>query len=312
MKLNMKKILMLYSDKESYFFNKINNDEIELCRVFKSEKWIKNKFLSIIRKYRLKYSKFFYDEWFTNLNHYEMIIVFDSPFNYDRCLLSNISKKAQNAVKVLYLWNIVNNEKLINEQLNECKKNNFSIYSYDKENCQKYNLKFNSIMYIQDITLKNNNILFDTIFLGFLKDRNEKLKNLYEIFKKANLKAKIVIVSRPGEEENQLFDYRKKSVKYDEYLDLISKSNSILDITQENQNGFSLRVMESIFLNKKLITTNKDILNSNFYNKNNILVIDIDNIIEKEIIDFFNLPFIEYSDEIKKYYSLEEWIKRFY
>ena len=57
----------------------------------------------------------------------------------------------------------------------------------------------------------------------------------------------------------------------------------------------------------KLITTNKDIKNYDFYNPNNIFVWDENT---KEIPDsFFELQYQELPKEIFEKYSLKTWIK---
>lgn len=68
-----------------------------------------------------------------------------------------------------------------------------------------------------------------------------------------------------------------------------------------------MRTIEMIGLKKKLITTNKDIVNYDFYNENNILVVDRNNF--KLDTDFINKPYQELDERIYKKYSLESWIK---
>lgn len=69
----------------------------------------------------------------------------------------------------------------------------------------------------------------------------------------------------------------------------------------------TFRVFEAIGLNKKLITTNKDIINYDFYNPNNIFIWD-ENI--KEIPkDFLNKEYEKLPENIYRKYSLENWVK---
>lgn len=92
---------------------------------------------------------------------------------------------------------------------------------------------------------------------------------------------------------------------------MVSQSKAILDITQQGQNGFSMRVMESIFLNKKLVSTNMALLSANFYDPNNILVIDLQNPDEEALTVFLRSEFHPYSQETRHYYSVGSWINRF-
>ena len=59
-------------------------------------------------------------------------------------------------------------------------------------------------------------------------------------------------------------------------------------------------------MKRKFITTNKDIVNYDFYNSNNILVIDRKNPIID--FDFLMTPYEELDENIYYKYSLENWI----
>ena len=67
-----------------------------------------------------------------------------------------------------------------------------------------------------------------------------------------------------------------------------------------------MRSIEIIGLRRKFITTNRDIVNYDFYNPNNILVLDRKN----SIVDmsFFDKPYEMLPDEIYEKYSLRNWI----
>ena len=92
-----------------------------------------------------------------------------------------------------------------------------------------------------------------------------------------------------------------KSYKY--YLD----SKIILDIAHPHQKGLSFRPYETIGLRKKLITTNKDIVNYDFYNPNNIFVIeDIDNITIP--LEFFKTDYQEIDIKLREKYHIKNWI----
>lgn len=90
--------------------------------------------------------------------------------------------------------------------------------------------------------------------------------------------------------ENSGIDY-KPQISYDEILKIVAQSKVIIDLTQEKQSGLTLRPLEAIFFKKKLITNNVNIEKCRFYNKNNIYVIDTENI--QIPITFFSSPYEE-------------------
>lgn len=87
---------------------------------------------------------------------------------------------------------------------------------------------------------------------------------------------------------------------------IYSESRCVVDIESPTQCGLTMRTIEMIGLKKKLITTNKDIVNYEFYNPSNIMVVDRTNF----IIDpnFINKPYECLDDEIYIKYSLHGWI----
>lgn len=91
-------------------------------------------------------------------------------------------------------------------------------------------------------------------------------------------------------------------------MEEMKKSKFILELNRKNNRGCTFRAIECIGLKKKLITTNKEIVNEDFYNQNNILVIEENNV---EIPKYFlNSPYEELPREIYEKYSLENWIKK--
>jgi hypothetical protein len=83
----------------------------------------------------------------------------------------------------------------------------------------------------------------------------------------------------------------------------------LLDIHRDNQSGLSFRVFECMGLHKKLITTNFNVKEYDFYNENNILVIDANNPVIDA--DFFEKPYEEIPTEILEKYKLSGWVNEF-
>jgi hypothetical protein len=68
-----------------------------------------------------------------------------------------------------------------------------------------------------------------------------------------------------------------------------------------------MRTFEALGSGRKLITTNKNILNYPFYNPNNILVIDRDQFNFNE--DFFNLNYLNYDETFYSEMSINGWLE---
>lgn len=87
---------------------------------------------------------------------------------------------------------------------------------------------------------------------------------------------------------------------------LVARSKAVLDIERTVQSGFTMRTLEILGSSNKLITTNKNIVEADFYDPRNILVIDRE---RPEIpLEFFSSPKVEIHESIKARYSLAAWL----
>lgn len=78
----------------------------------------------------------------------------------------------------------------------------------------------------------------------------------------------------------------------------------------DGTNGITLRVLESLFFEKKLITNNINIINCEFYNKNNIFIINKDNL--DDLNDFLKSEYKKIDKKIINYFDYESWLNRFF
>ena len=86
-------------------------------------------------------------------------------------------------------------------------------------------------------------------------------------------------------------------------------SKAVLDIVQEGQIGLTIRTMETLCLHKKLITNNKDIVNYDFYNKNNIFIIGVDSFDDLKL--FINTRVGKVDKKILSKYNFVDWVNSF-
>ena len=88
----------------------------------------------------------------------------------------------------------------------------------------------------------------------------------------------------------------------------------ILELTKKNQAGLTLRALEALFYEKKLITDNENIKEYDFYDSNNIFILKQDEELsakkKKELEDFLRKDFKIVSKEVKKQYTIENWLEK--
>lgn len=307
------KTLVICPSIKDYYFDHLHNKNIDVYGIFRPQ--VNDFFLlKAIKHFHYSITRAFYDRWYEDISKYKKIIVFDIALLSDHSLLSNIKRKVSSDTDCyLYSWNIVkSNDASFLFEKTEADRFGFKFFHYDHACCIKYNLNFNTIMYDKTLSLKTEPEEYDMFFLGFLKDRRSQIEQIYNMARDCGLIPKFVIVGE--KEKSSPFTYSSRYIPYYQYLQMMNKSRAILDIAQYGQDGYSMRVMEAIFYDKKLITTNKSLLCADFYHPENILVID-KNGMPYDSMDsmknFIDKPIIKYSKEIKDYYSFESWVGRF-
>ena len=67
-----------------------------------------------------------------------------------------------------------------------------TFYTFDKDEAKKYNFKLNSTFYTKGLTLPENKIEKDILFLGRAKDRKTEIKELEKIIAINNIELKII------------------------------------------------------------------------------------------------------------------------
>ena len=102
-------------------------------------------------------------------------------------------------------------------------------------------------------------------------------------------------------------DFQKVKLSGADIMKGMEVSACILDAPQGGQTGLTLRCFECMGAKRKLITTNADIVNYDFYRASNILVYP-GTIEERKA--FFENPYEELPEELYRKYSMNSWMKR--
>ena len=156
-------------------------------------------------------------------------------------------------------------------------------------------------------------------YVGALRDRKryEYIKYLKEYLIKKGLKVFFKLYVDKNMKKNLPENYDKdliitKRISYLENLEILKKSKVVLDIKYKEQNGLTLRAYESLATGTKLITDNEDIRNYDFYDENNIKVIQMIEDIEKIPLDFFKTSVEKIDDKIKEKYTVKGFLNEIF
>lgn len=198
------------------------------------------------------------------------------------------------------------------------------LYSFDRRDTQENsNLKFLPLFYSREYEKMGkkteSEYKYDFCFVGTAHPKkykyvNEMAAQLKPVYPRQFIyyyyPSRIVYIYRKllnSELRNaRINDFHYEPLKGKKMREVYVASRCVLDSAQAGQLGLTIRVIEALGANKKLITTNEDIVNYDFYRPENIYVyngkIDLENV-------FFKSDYIPIKTEIYQKYSLRSWLK---
>lgn len=177
-----------------------------------------------------------------------------------------------------------------------------NIWTYDQYDSDKYGINLSKCGgYYSAYKGEKREKKYDVMYVGKDKGRSEEILTLQKEFERLGLKTKFLIMPTTRVSKKKAF--YSKPIPYEEVIQLVTESRAILNITLPDQQGATLRDYESIFNEVKLITTNKNIKSFDFYNENNIFVLNEDNL--NELPCFVHKPYKALDPSIVSGYSLD-------
>lgn len=196
-------------------------------------------------------------------------------------------------------------------------------FTFEYNDSVKYNLNFRPLFYLDEYENPDNQIQpsqYDLVFIGSAHtDRyvvGEKVRtvadglNLRSYFYYYAMGRIAFCLKKMIDKNLKQFDISKVSfnkLNHQQIIDFYKKTKAVLDINKPFQNGLTIRTFEVLASGRKLITTNSDIRNYPFYNSDNILVIDRENI--RLDMEFFETDFKEIDADILYKMSLDSFIE---
>jgi len=102
-------------------------------------------------------------------------------------------------------------------------------------------------------------------------------------------------------------DFKYEKIDSKTVADVIKHSKIIIDAQYPKNSGLTMRTIEMLGMKKKIMTTNKDIENYDFFDSKNIQVLNRKDI--KLDIDFFKDKYVEIPNHVYEKYTLESWLK---
>ncbi len=278
-------------------------------------------------KFFIRYFPYLIRKW--TQDYFDEIVVKTKGQNYDIILLIrgeaitqkfivDLKSTHKNVKIVYYLWDSLNHTKGPLDKLHLCDK----VLSFDKIDCEQYKLEFKPLFYLKEyaeISRLNKNNQYEFTFVGTIhSDRYKFIKEFRSIAQKRNKKVFFFqfLTSRIAFYKMKYFDGVLTKAKLSEFslkplakadvLDVIAKSNIVIDAQHPAQTGLTMRTIEMLGAKRKLITTNSDIKTYDFYNPANIMIVDKDSIIISD--QFLDSDYEDIDCKVYESYRIDNWL----
>lgn len=245
----------------------------------------------------------------------EVLIIKGEAISADA--IARLRRACPKAHFTLYFWDSYRNMPPGSSAKVELFDTAFSFDPADVERDQR--LKFRPLFYLDRFSqLPALAQDIDVLFLGTVHTDRYHVLKLLEASLPKDLRFEMVLYypSTKLFDVRRVLDPRMWGAKRSEFIfepisgeqvtNLLARTRIAVDIERSVQSGFTIRTIEMLGAHKKLITTNPRVKQADFYNPNNMAVIDR----ELPRLDdlFLRRPYEAPPDAILKKYALSGWV----
>ncbi len=230
---------------------------------------------------------------------YKLIVFLDYGFQPE---MAKLIRPYTNAKVVLFFWNHFKEEHFDLLKAAENEPAIDEIYHFDFLEAREIGLKHNSSFYSKNMVMPKVEVTSDLFFGGTNHGRKEQAERYKQEFEKRGLKPDYFILPLKGNEQAGYLSYT-------EYLERTAHSRGILELVREGQRGVTLRTFESLYFKKKLVTDNEAVRYYQFYDPQNIFLLQERSL--DELSDFLAAPYHTIDPIILEFFDAKEWAKRF-
>ncbi len=233
--------------------------------------------------------------------------------------LKKIKRLHPSAQLIIYHWDSIANNRNALKTLPVFDR----AFSFDKPDCEKLGIRFLPLFYTCDyaeVAKQKGEYEYDLLFVGTVhSDRYVLLRRIEEQIVKAGgrcylymfFQSRILYRKMKLQDKNlrgtSESDFHFAPTRKGELLELYGKSRAVADIQHPRQVGLTMRSIETTGAKRKLITTNSHIKDYDFYDSNNILVVD-----RKEPVitpGFLESPYRDVAADIYEKYRIDNWLR---
>jgi hypothetical protein len=249
---------------------------------------------------------------------YDFLLVI-APETITDDFLINVKLNNKKIKTVLYLWDSIKNKKNASDLIEYFDK----IVTFDKaDSLMDSRVNFLPLFYIDayaKILNKSKDYPYQFAFIGTAHSGRyklvttiadslgmKKINNYLFYYSPSRLLFFLKKLFTNELNGMSLKDISFKSMTSEEIISVLTDTKVVIDIEHPNQNGLTMRTIEMVGMQKKLITTNKNVMEYDFYNPSNILVVDREN--PHVDMSFIYSEYHNIDNAIRDKYSLSSWL----
>ncbi|MCL2546596.1 MAG: hypothetical protein FWE06_05300 [Oscillospiraceae bacterium] len=321
-----KKVLYIASPFFNIYRHIINEFEHQGYEVdYYNDRPSENSFLKGITKIKKSLVHSIVERYFNNMiaetkdKDYDLVFIMNDKVITPK-IMDKLKDSQKNAKFVLYMWDPIQ----LYPQANKIISYFDVAFSFDSADCAENSaLQFLPLFYSKSYEeidcVKRNDIKYDLVSICTVHPNRYKIiKELFPALEADGVNIySYMFINRLQYVYNKFFVKAFKKAKKNEFtftplpeqenIRMTGSTNAIFDIPHDKQSGLTIRTMEALGAKKKLVTTNANIKNYDFYNENNIYVLDENN--RNGIKAFLQREYEAIDDGIYKKYSLRSWLR---
>lgn len=222
---------------------------------------------------------------------------------------------------ILYMWDSVQNKSVQGILKYFDKK-----FSFDPNDSKQYGMKLRPLFFASTFSPneeRKTDFKYDVSFIGTVhSDRAEILHEVKEYCDKHGMSyyfylfvpGKFLLFLRmiftPGLRRWERSYVHTKPITKEKAAEISSETRCVIDINHPHQTGLTMRTIEMLGLKRKLMTTNKNINQYDFYRPEDQIVIDRRNV--KIDVDKLKQKYVDIPDDIYRKYSLRSWVREIF
>lgn len=248
-------------------------------------------------------TKKYYKNQLQNLSvEYDRILVFGGGAPTE--LLVDIKNRYQQCKLYLYLSADMESYRFTDTYINLFDK----VMTYSLNDAKAYNFIYQPWFFThKKITAKSIGISF----IGTIHD--SRLKTLINVTKIKNTSIFYYIYTDKLAFCKQAFKWMVlrnyihfRGLPYENYIEVLSQSKATLDLPEKRQTNITTRPIEALGTQTKIITSNRYIVNYDFYKKENIFILTPEST-NQQILEWLDIPYTQLDESIVSHYSIENW-----